>query len=77
MPAMLDVDIQQHSKAWRQISTIPNLSAGKGKDGRKGPTSSLKYTPMEISLWSCVLESPNALTFVESHLIALQVNSIS
>ena len=39
MPAMLDVDIQQHSKAWRQISTIPNLSAGKGKDGKKNKNS--------------------------------------
>ncbi|MGA0862251.1 MAG: hypothetical protein ACO3P6_05110, partial [Pelagibacteraceae bacterium] len=30
MPAMLDVNIQQYSNAWRQIATIPNLSAGKG-----------------------------------------------
>jgi hypothetical protein len=36
MPAMLDVDIQQHFKAWRQIATIPNLSAGKGKDEVQG-----------------------------------------
>ena len=42
MPAMLDVDIQQHSKAWRQISTIPNLSAGKGKDGKKNKNSFAK-----------------------------------
>jgi hypothetical protein len=39
MPAMLDVDIQQHSKAWRQIATIPNLTAGKGKDGKKNKNS--------------------------------------
>jgi hypothetical protein len=42
MPAMLDVDIQQHSKAWRQIATIPNLSAGKGKDGKKNKNSFAK-----------------------------------
>ena len=35
MPAMLDVEIQQYSSAWRQIATIPNLSSGKGKDGKK------------------------------------------
>lgn len=35
MPAMFDVDMQQQVKAWRQISTIPNLSSGKGKDGKK------------------------------------------
>ena len=40
MPAMLlDVDIQQHSKAWRQIATISNLSTGKGKDGKKNKNS--------------------------------------
>jgi hypothetical protein len=38
----LDVDIQQHSKAWRQIATIPNLSAGKGKDGKKNKNSFAK-----------------------------------
>lgn len=39
MPAMLDSTIQQYSSAWRQIATIPNLSAGKGKDGRKNRDS--------------------------------------
>lgn len=39
MPAMLDVDIQQTIQAWRQIATVPNLSAGKGKDGRKSGDS--------------------------------------
>jgi hypothetical protein len=28
MPAMLDVNVQQQSAAWRSIATIPNLSAG-------------------------------------------------
>ena len=33
---MLDVDIQQQVKEWRQIAnTIPNLSSGKSKDGKK------------------------------------------
>jgi hypothetical protein len=39
MPAMFDVDIQQTIQAWRQIATVPNLSAGKGKDGRKSGDS--------------------------------------
>lgn len=33
------MDVQQLAAAWRQISTIPNLSAGKGKDGRKSKDS--------------------------------------
>ena len=39
MPAMIDVDGQQSTAAWRQVATIPNLSAGKGKDGRKSKDS--------------------------------------
>ena len=35
MPAMLDVNVQQTTAAWRQVATIPNLSAGRGKDGKK------------------------------------------
>eukprot|EP00956_Cyclotella_meneghiniana_P030571 scaffold77270_cov50-Cyclotella_meneghiniana.AAC.1 len=35
MPAMIDIDAQQQVSAWRQIATIPNLSSGKGKDGKK------------------------------------------
>jgi hypothetical protein len=35
MPAMLDVNAQQKIGFWRSIATIPNLSAGKGKDGKK------------------------------------------
>jgi hypothetical protein len=42
MPAMLEVDIQHHSKAWRQIATIPNLSAGSGKDRKKNKNSFAK-----------------------------------
>jgi hypothetical protein len=38
MPAMLDVNVQQTTAAWRQVATIPNLSAGRGKDGKKRPS---------------------------------------
>jgi hypothetical protein len=34
MPAILDVNVQQTTAAWRKVATIPNLSAGKGKDGK-------------------------------------------
>jgi hypothetical protein len=35
MPAMIDVNAKQKIGSWRSIATIPNLSAGKGKDGKK------------------------------------------
>ena len=34
MPAMIDVEYQQKVCAWRQTGTVPNLSAGKGADGK-------------------------------------------
>lgn len=42
MPAILDVNVQQTVAAWRQIATIPNLSAGKGKDDKTKSIDKLK-----------------------------------
>jgi hypothetical protein len=57
MPAMLDVDVQQQSAAWRSIATIPNLSAGKGKHGKeKGSVKKLReyHKVMTVALSSFV-----------------------
>jgi hypothetical protein len=42
MPAMINLDGQQKVSSWRQVATIPNLSAGKGKDGKKSKDALLK-----------------------------------
>jgi hypothetical protein len=42
MPAVLDVNVQQTTAAWKQVATISNLSAGKGKDRKKSATDPFK-----------------------------------
>jgi hypothetical protein len=47
----------QKSKAWRQIATIPNLSAGKGKDGQKNKNSFAKLQDYHKVFLSVALSS--------------------
>ncbi|MGA0823871.1 MAG: hypothetical protein ACO3PG_05370, partial [Pelagibacteraceae bacterium] len=77
MPAMFDTTIQQYSSAWRQIATVPNLSAGKGKDGRKSKDSLWKLEDfhkvnrLQDSCTTTIHSSPNILLHQQVMHVAL------
>jgi hypothetical protein len=66
MPAMLDVNVQQTTAVWRQVATIPNLSAGRGKDGKKLAKHSSNYMTITRSCLLRFLPSRSTMNMVAS-----------